>query len=35
MEGVFDLELDDDGIVMDIDTMSDLKAARGIVAGRC
>lgn len=34
VDGVFDLEIDDDGIVMDIDTVSDLKTAERMLAGR-
>ena len=34
VDGVFDLELDDVGIVTDIDTLSDLKAAERALASR-
>lgn len=34
VDGVFDLEIDDEGIVTDIDTLSDLKAAERILAAR-
>jgi molybdenum cofactor cytidylyltransferase len=34
VDGVFDLELDDEGIVTDIDTVSDLKAAERAIAAR-
>lgn len=32
--GVFDLEVDDEGIVTDVDTVSDLKIAERVLAGR-
>jgi molybdenum cofactor cytidylyltransferase len=34
VDGVFELELDDEGIVTDIDTVSDLKAAERVLAAR-
>ena len=34
VDGVFDLELDDAGVVTDVDTLSDLKAAEHAIASR-